>query len=129
MPFKHWVIIVLLFLFSSATNALRSMQGFPFYEKPMRISYSKTDSDMIAKMKGTYKDRAIKSAGAEKMKKLKKTKSGKPDSNLQDGSSSVPPNEILFVTNLPEEPNEMMLGMLFNQVSKPPFIPKYFIMV
>merc|ERR1712032_906356 len=69
---------------------------------PMRISYSKTDSDMIAKMKGTYKDRAIKSAGAEKMKKLKKTKSGKPDSALQDGSSSVPPNE-------------MMLGMLFNQ--------------
>ena len=101
---------------SSATNALRSMQGFPFYEKPMRISYSKTDSDMIAKMKGTYKDRAIKSAGAEKMKKLKKTKSGKPDSNMQDGSSSVPPNEILFVTNLPEETNEMMLGMLFNQV-------------
>jgi len=100
---------------SSATNALRSMQGFPFYEKPMRISYSKTDSDMIAKMKGTYKDRAIKSAGAEKMKKLKKTKSGKPDSNMQDGSSSVPPNEILFVTNLPEETNEMMLGMLFNQ--------------
>ena len=129
MPFKHWVIIVLLFLFSSATNALRSMQGFPFYEKPMRISYSKTDSDMIAKMKGTYKDRAIKSAGAEKMKKLKKTKSGKPDSNLQDGSSSVPPNEILFVTNLPEETNEMMLGMLFNQVSITPFIPKYFIMV
>ena len=128
MPFKHWVIIV-LFLFSSATNALRSMQGFPFYEKPMRISYSKTDSDMIAKMKGTYKDRAIKSAGAEKMKKLKKTKSGKPDSNLQDGSSSVPPNEILFVTNLPEETNEMMLGMLFNQVSITPFIPKYFIMV
>ena len=105
------------------------MQGFPFYEKPMRISYSKTDSDMIAKMKGTYKDRAIKSAGAEKMKKLKKTKSGKPDSNLQDGSSSVPPNEILFVTNLPEETNEMMLGMLFNQVSITPFIPKYFKMV
>ena len=93
------------------------MQGFPFYEKPMRISYSKTDSDMIAKMKGTYKDRAIKSAGAEKMKKLKKTKPGKPDSALQDGSSNVPPNEILFVTNLPEETNEMMLGMLFNQVT------------
>merc|ERR1712004_895255 len=92
---------------SSATNALRSMQGFPFY--------SKTDSDMIAKMKGTYKDRAIKSACAEKMKKLKKTKPGKPDSALQDGSSNVPPNEILFVTNLPEETNEMMLGMLFNQ--------------
>lgn len=92
------------------------MQGFPFYDKPMRISYSKTDSDMIAKMKGTYKDRAIKSAGVEKMKKLKKTKSGKPDSALaQDGKTDVPPNEILFVTNLPEETNEMMLSMLFNQ--------------
>ena len=39
---------------SSATNALRSMQGFPFYDKPMRINYSKVDSDMIAKMKGTF---------------------------------------------------------------------------
>lgn len=36
---------------SSATNALRSMQGFPFYDKPMRIQYAKTDSDIIAKMK------------------------------------------------------------------------------
>ena len=114
---NHYSLPFKIALFSSATNALRSMQGFPFYEKPMRISYSKTDSDMIAKMKGTYKDRAIKSAGAEKMKKLKKTKPGKPDSALQDGSSNVPPNEILFVTNLPEETNEMMLGMLFNQVT------------
>ena len=39
---------------SSATNALRSMQGFPFYDKPMRINYAKGDSDMIAKMKGTF---------------------------------------------------------------------------
>merc|ERR1719369_536728 len=102
---------------SSATNALRSMQGFPFYDKPMRISYSKTDSDMIAKMKGTYKDRSAKSAGADKLKKLKKTKSGKPDrdSVAQDASGTAPPNEILFVTQLPEETNEMMLSMLFNQ--------------
>merc|ERR1712072_273276 len=28
---------------------------------------------------------------------------------------NAPPNQILFVTNLPEETNEMMLGMLFNQ--------------
>nr|6XH2_A Chain A, TAR-BINDING PROTEIN 6.6 [Homo sapiens] len=28
---------------SSATNALRSMQGFPFYDKPMAIQYAKTD--------------------------------------------------------------------------------------
>lgn len=34
------------------------------------------------------------------------------------GSAGVPeqpPNQILFLTNLPEETNEMMLSMLFNQ--------------
>lgn len=45
---------------SSATNALRTMQGFPFYDKPMRITYSKMDSDVIAKMKGTFKERPKK---------------------------------------------------------------------
>lgn len=43
-----------------ATNALRTMQGFPFYDKPMRIAYSKTDSDVIAKIKGTFKERPKK---------------------------------------------------------------------
>lgn len=43
---------------ASATNALRTMQGFPFYDKPMRIQYSKSDSDIIAKSKGTFKERA-----------------------------------------------------------------------
>merc|ERR1712179_851532 len=66
-------------------------------------------------MKGTFKDRQTKTAGAEKVKKLKKTKSGKPDCASQDNTGAAPPNEILFVTNLPEETNEMMLGMLFNQ--------------
>merc|ERR1712192_158263 len=37
----------------------------------------------------------------------------------QGGGGNVdnaPPNQILFLTNLPEETNEMMLSMLFNQV-------------
>lgn len=42
---------------NSATNAMRSMQGFPFYDKPMRIQYSRKDSDVIAKMKGTFVER------------------------------------------------------------------------
>lgn len=44
----------------SASNALRTMQGFPFYDKPMRIAYSKSDSDIVAKLKGTYKERPKK---------------------------------------------------------------------
>ena len=54
---------------SSATNALRSMQGFPFYDKPMRINYCKSDSDLIAKMKGTYQERPKKTAGEAKKAK------------------------------------------------------------
>merc|ERR1719311_706737 len=27
---------------SAATNALKSLQGFPFYNKPMRINYART---------------------------------------------------------------------------------------
>ena len=36
------------------------LQGFPFYDKPMRINYSKTDSDCIARVKGTFTERPKK---------------------------------------------------------------------
>ncbi|CAM9788138.1 unnamed protein product [Ectocarpus sp. 4 AP-2014] len=39
---------------SMATNALRQMQGFPFFEKKMRIQFAKTESDVITKKAGTY---------------------------------------------------------------------------
>merc|ERR1712013_838577 len=44
----------------SATNALRSMQGFPFYDKPMRIAYAKSKSDAVAKLDNTYVPREKK---------------------------------------------------------------------
>uniref|UniRef100_A0A8P0TF39 U1 small nuclear ribonucleoprotein A n=1 Tax=Canis lupus familiaris TaxID=9615 RepID=A0A8P0TF39_CANLF len=70
-------------------------EGFPFYDKPMRIQYAKTDSDIIAKIKGTFVERD------------RKREKRKPKKN--------PPNHILFLTNLPEETNELMPSMLFNQ--------------
>ncbi|XP_055712946.1 U1 small nuclear ribonucleoprotein A [Phlebotomus papatasi] len=107
---------------SSATNALRTMQGFPFYDKPMRIQYSKTDSDLVAKMKGTFKERPKKVKPPKPIssedKKAKKTKNvNNADASGTNASSTTeqPPNQILFLTNLPEETNEMMLSMLFNQ--------------
>ncbi|KYO23719.1 U2 small nuclear ribonucleoprotein B'' [Alligator mississippiensis] len=114
----------------SSTNALRQLQGFPFYGKPMRIQYAKTDSDVISKMRGTFADK-------EKRKEKKKAKSLEQSANAANkkvaqgatqnstnvqGTSSQnqqvpdnPPNYILFLNNLPEETNEMMLSMLFNQ--------------
>jgi U2 small nuclear ribonucleoprotein B'' len=121
---------------SSATNALRSMQGFPFYDKPMRIQYSKCDSDVVAKIKGTFVERPMKPkrSAAEEAADSKKAKkkaakearqhqtpghmgsqmSGKMSAQ-QSAIMEQPPNQILFLTNLPEETNEMMLSMLFNQ--------------
>ncbi|XP_069799575.1 U1 small nuclear ribonucleoprotein A [Dendropsophus ebraccatus] len=168
---------------SSATNALRSMQGFPFYDKPMRIQYAKSDSDIIAKMKGTFVERDRKRQEKRKVKgqdaaAAKKAvpggpvvpglpgqipgmqnipgmnqaprmmhmagqnpymhhpgmmpppgiapgqmpPGGMPHGQMMPGQmapmqpiSENPPNHILFLTNLPEETNELMLSMLFNQ--------------
>ncbi|KAL6513046.1 hypothetical protein OROMI_034634 [Orobanche minor] len=54
---------------SSATNALRQMQGFPFYDKPMRIQYAKTKSDVIAKADGTFVPREKRKKHDDKVKK------------------------------------------------------------
>uniref|UniRef100_A0A3P8UIT8 Small nuclear ribonucleoprotein polypeptide B2 n=1 Tax=Cynoglossus semilaevis TaxID=244447 RepID=A0A3P8UIT8_CYNSE len=106
---------------AAATNALRQLQGFPFYNKPMRIQYAKTDSDIIMKGRGTY--------GDKEKKKDKKKKAQEPTAVVAKKLPPVnrnclsfftqvpdnPPNHILFLSNLPEETNEMMLSMLFNQ--------------
>ncbi|XP_076450454.1 U1 small nuclear ribonucleoprotein A-like [Babylonia areolata] len=144
---------------NSAANALRSMQGFPFYDKPMRIQFSKKDSDIIAKMKGTYVEGERRRRDQDDdhgRKKKKKTApaagptkttvppavqpmmsqppvargppptvpapappmaaaAAPPAAAAAPALPEQPPNQILFITNLPEETNEMMLSMLFNQ--------------
>lgn len=111
---------------TSATNAFQSMQGFPFYDRPMRIAYARTESDVIARIKGTYVERP-KSNRSEEPKKRKKDKSGSrigsfgqqtipgPGGIPQSALVDAAPNNILFLTCLPEETNEIMLTMLFQQ--------------
>ncbi|KAF3957899.1 hypothetical protein ACB098_10G110100 [Castanea mollissima] len=124
---------------SSATNALRQMQGFPFYDKPMRIQYAKTKSDVIAKADGTFVPRERRKRHEEKGKKKKEQHDAQaglvnpayagaygaapPLSQIPypGGVKSLvpeapaPPNNILFVQNLPHETTPMMLQMLFHQ--------------
>ncbi|EPB68947.1 hypothetical protein ANCCEY_11954 [Ancylostoma ceylanicum] len=99
---------------SSASNALRAMQGFPFYDKPMRIQYAREDSDVIAKAKGTYVERAVRApVRTQKKKKGAKGAGGGRGPGGEDGPA--PPNKILFCTNLPDEATTDMLQILFNQ--------------
>uniref|UniRef100_A0A8D0D965 Small nuclear ribonucleoprotein polypeptide B2 n=1 Tax=Sander lucioperca TaxID=283035 RepID=A0A8D0D965_SANLU len=108
---------------AGATNALRQLQGFPFYNKPMRIQYAKTDSEVIAKVKGTYGDKEKKKDKKKKAQEVSAVSLMKKPAICcgtltRDLSNQVvdnPPNYILFLNNLPEETNEMMLSMLFNQ--------------
>ncbi|EDO47757.1 predicted protein [Nematostella vectensis] len=97
----------------SATNALRSMQGFPFYDKPMRIQYAKGKSDAVAKAEGTFVPREKK----PKEKRKAPENAGAPIAAPMAIPTQQPdlPNNILFLTNLPMETTELMLSMLFNQ--------------
>ncbi|KAI8982299.1 hypothetical protein BDF20DRAFT_866097 [Mycotypha africana] len=40
---------------ASATTAKRSLNGFTFFGKPLKIEYAKTKSDAVAKLDGTYR--------------------------------------------------------------------------
>ncbi|XP_061736710.1 U2 small nuclear ribonucleoprotein B'' [Nerophis ophidion] len=107
---------------TAATNALRQLQGFPFYNKPMRIQYAKTDSDVITKGRGAHGERDRKKDKKKKPQELAAIAAKKsalvPVAPMLMPALQVPdnpPNYILFLSNLPEETNEMMLSMLFNQ--------------
>ncbi|KAJ4837404.1 U2 small nuclear ribonucleoprotein B'' [Turnera subulata] len=118
----------------AASNAVRQMQGFPFYDKPMRIQYAKTKSDCLVEAEGIYDPNAKKRKKQEEKAERKRraeeaqqsaTANGKPaESNgtaashrqgNQAARESVPPNNILFIENLPHETTSDMLQVLFQQ--------------
>eukprot|EP01114_Cavostelium_apophysatum_P004493 TRINITY_DN1475_c0_g1_i1.p1 TRINITY_DN1475_c0_g1~~TRINITY_DN1475_c0_g1_i1.p1 ORF type:complete len:261 (-),score=85.00 TRINITY_DN1475_c0_g1_i1:231-1013(-) len=119
----------------AATNAMRAMQNFPFYDKPMRIQYAKKQSDIISKLSGTYvekerRSRAEKRKAEEQIMAERREKKfaesggvGRSKKSRSEGVSSsrepnlnpkvMPPNKILFVENLPDGVTEQMIHQLF----------------
>lgn len=119
---------------AAATNAKNTMQGFPFFEKPIRISFARSKSDAVAKLDGSFKpdkERSKKSQAArENLIKRAETKraagGAMPGAAMMPGMAgpgaaaggpegAAPPNKILFVQNLPEATTAQMLTMLFQQ--------------
>uniref|UniRef100_A0A7S1X0U7 RRM domain-containing protein n=1 Tax=Tetraselmis chuii TaxID=63592 RepID=A0A7S1X0U7_9CHLO len=115
----------------AATSAMRSLQGFPFYNKPMRIAFAKTKSDAVAKMDGSFKEKDKKAqqehnkeareALLAKAKEKQAAKSATAEAAAAAGAPPPedternPPHNILFVQNLPQATNSQMLSMLFQQ--------------
>ncbi|KAK9812219.1 hypothetical protein WJX73_004934 [Symbiochloris irregularis] len=134
---QAWVVFAEI---SGATNALRSMQGFPFFDKPMKIEYAKTTSDAVTKLElGTN----LKNMAELKKQRQKHNETAR-DALMNRGKAgtgaapaaapaagglagqpllaaapareaAAPPNKILFVQGLPETSNADMLTMLFQQ--------------
>lgn len=129
---------------TAATNAIKTMQGFPFFGSEMQITFARGKSDCIAKLDGSYLPRDA----AEKQRKRKvdeerreskrvereseraAAKAAAAAENVAPGeegeSSSAPmeeeeeeaptdPNKILFVQGLPAAFPKMALQMLFQQ--------------
>ncbi|XP_078436176.1 U2 small nuclear ribonucleoprotein B [Wolffia australiana] len=117
----------------AASAAVRQMQNFPFYDKPMRIQYAKTKSDCIAREEGTDnpKEKRKKQEKAETKRKAEEAQktgaaTGGPREEVNGASQAgagkpsakdmaAAPNNILFVQNLPHETTSMMLQILFQQ--------------
>lgn len=115
---QAWVVFDTV---TAATNAVRRMNDFPFYDKPMRVAYARTKSDATAKAEGTFdpaaRDPAVRqkrkaeSQAREKQSQVAKRANGERKEGAvgSDGGAvgvgsdaeTTPPNAILFVQGLP----------------------------
>ncbi|KAI8804881.1 U2 small nuclear ribonucleoprotein B''-like protein [Cladochytrium replicatum] len=139
---------------TQATAALRALQGYPFYDKALKIAYSKEMSHVIARAEGSLKGpiSASKSDGAGTKRARedeendghpsKRVANGKQQDVENDSGSDMeasdddeappqpinkatnsgddpdarnPPNNILFLKNIPGNITQEMLSMLFQQ--------------
>merc|ERR1712153_248434 len=88
---------------SSATAALRALQGFNFLGREVKLEFARSKSFATAKRDGTFKPM---------QKEAEKRKAAAAEAQVE---GSEEPNSILFVQGLPREVNAMMLEMLFKQ--------------
>jgi len=93
----------------SATKALKEMQNFMFYNKPLRVAYAKLKSDVISKRDGSFEPRK------KRPRKEKKSEGQPPTKKQQLQTPTAPKSNVLVVANLPKEANMTMVKMLFRK--------------
>ncbi|CAG8656854.1 3017_t:CDS:2 [Acaulospora morrowiae] len=125
----------------SAVNAIKGVQGFALQGKPMVIQFARTKSDAIAKLDGTMEEHKRQRMEAKEkrakeppMKKFKSNNSSLHSSGSSSNPSGaqlyhfghqsatgnipdeyLPPNNILFLQNLPSDITGAVLTALFEQ--------------
>ncbi|ESR45207.1 U2 small nuclear ribonucleoprotein B'' 2 [Citrus sinensis] len=72
---------------TAASNAVRQMQNFPFYDKPMRIQYAKSKSDCIAKEDGSFVPREKKKKQEEKAERKRRAEEAQ-QSSMANGTGA-----------------------------------------
>eukprot|EP01059_Diplonema_ambulator_P028790 TRINITY_DN4773_c0_g2_i5.p2 TRINITY_DN4773_c0_g2~~TRINITY_DN4773_c0_g2_i5.p2 ORF type:complete len:224 (+),score=60.44 TRINITY_DN4773_c0_g2_i5:726-1397(+) len=82
---------------ASSTAAMRAMQGYTFYNQNIQIEFSRSKSDYIAKLDGSFIERKKKRKADDPAKK-KRTRMDKKPAHM--GGT---PNKILFVEHCPED--------------------------
>ncbi|KAI9596829.1 RNA-binding domain-containing protein [Syncephalis fuscata] len=110
----------------SATKALKEVQGFPLYNKPMVIAYARNRSDTVAKLQDNYdtykrEREEEKARRAQEQPRKKQTLQNRDStqggyanaSGIQD--EFLPPNQILYIQKLPVDITEDTLVNLFQQ--------------
>lgn len=126
---QAWVVFDTV---TAATAAVKQMNEFPFYDKPMRVSYARAKSDATAKAEGTYdpaaRDPAVRqkrkaeSQAREKQSQVAKKANGReggagPES-AAGAEATTPPNAILFVQGLPGTSFLIFLSIFLSRAAK-----------
>ncbi len=126
----------------AATKARRELNGFPFYGKPLRVTFARQRSHLVEKQEGTFdeeKAEALRKAREANAPASKRKAASAAAASIAGAAAPAPaaaaaaesegskrhkmdfqapdenPNPILFVQNLPPESTELMVQMLFQQ--------------
>ncbi|BCS24722.1 U2 snRNP complex subunit MSL1 [Aspergillus puulaauensis] len=84
----------------ASTQAIRALQGFEFFGKPMKIVYAKGTSDVIARLRGTY-NIPVSAPG----------QTSNVSTDLQKSIFSGPPGSAALPPNPSREPNGTAQGI------------------
>jgi len=109
----------------SATKAIKELQHFVLYDKPLVLQYARSKSDVHAKLDGDYDNhhsarleekakRPPLSAPVGQPQRMPMPGAGLPPGQ-QIPDEFLPPNNILFLQNLPETVQQGQLVELFQR--------------